>query len=1831
MGVDSDKPPPLPAPTETDSTTPTELATDVSRPNDETSHYSLPEDGTPVTIKTRGHRPNRSQTSLLIEYFEGGKPGDSSSVSRKPSVRVRLTPSKKHRHDHIQITETKSSSSNTRKTSLARRVPLASTLGTSTVASSHHLDVEALEGEDGDSMRSYASATEESNVSKNPIDIEIDRSGGRRRRPASPLIPDADAAHESTYLPPNMSEISAIPNDSFLDGYDGSGSTVLTKSSDVKRGKSSSRGGELAAGAAGAMAGAAAADQVRSKKRHSGERKVSNERSKEKERKHRPSKSRTSSISEKQSETGTRSPRRRSSRSHVDSVVSGVDSSILTSSISPSHRSYDQSSVRSGASKSSINNPKLLETVEDAIRRLILPELSALKREQSKRESRRSSITSTGTGTSLSREDLGVDRRRSSTKGNDSARDSRHRERRDREARHDFVDSPRSIAGESVEGESVLSVDDTPRRSNGALKAAAGGAAAAGLAAAALSAASPAADDRRQRRRRRADGSARSRSLGREKFDEEYEEEEVPAPPMPLMSEINPSEMTRTSILSADTDRPHSAMEERLPTVQEVAKGNVTSINATSANSTPTPTQTPASNLQQTLGTKHANISHGDLRELSRTRTGELTEQIDNYNSPVQPLRDEYDDYDDRSGLTEGDDYDDSHEYDYYNTQDVPPPLKYVPYQPERRGLSPIYSVSGYTEGGSEAAQRDSRLSHGTASPTKSHPSQADMRALSPSSSIPSNVMGRGFDEQSLDERSVRSAQDFRNSQMTENSEAGFPASQITESQITGMTGNSEAGYRNSQMTENSDAGYRNSQYTENSDVGVPGQAVRGIVANPNIVHVPNGVESNVASLIDGSMLDQSIMTTGSGYDYGRDSQISYGDSNVSYVRDSQISYDAPTKSQAQSRDVSPEKRSVASQREFFEQRERESSRTPTSSRQSRSREFNGEYEIDEHGRKIPTARYRNSPSTSTRHSPTASEKAIAAGAVGAAAAALRAAKDKKQPTVEEVDEEDNEDWVGDGVSRNKSFKQRTMEGREPNHTPAHSIDRLDLDDQPKMGASAMPTMNDPMPEVGYMDDDALTNPSLVQEPLGGSDHGNRGHWPGDITPRQSDVGLHEQYDSHKQGHDFGMAAAGAAAGAAAAMALHRQPSRDPATDENEWRRTSAERKRDTVITNPYDGASPIENPELLGARGFDDYAAQFHGSPGHKNFDEGYISQGPMQSPIGQPNGKAMMPFNGPNSDDPFYAPQHTRHLSGMSQGMASPLYDASTGNGIDNIESKDIIALMQHLMVRDAQRSARDTEILVTLVRSAAEMRNSFEDLKKLLANTEDVIIKEVQENTEETVKNVIGGPRPYPGSLPPRSIKASGASQNSTLDETTKKSNFFKKALKGLSTKGTNDLSRIEDMLNQLLSEVDTLKAQTVRPGMPSDRQSFENLDPEAQYDQDRGYEPEGQAGTSSTSHGSGMSSFGQSRGPSKMGYEPNRISTVHEDNEEDYHQDNYRNSQGLMTPTREFQRGGSVPLGTPPQPVHTQNASLSNENTPKTDKGKKHKSRGSSSWFPKISRWSESTATSVSKAFRVSGSSKKDQDEEFLQHPPSRSGSDLRFDDRYQDDYQSDQLHTGYSQQDLAAPPRLETIPPAPNTYMTPEDPKYKAHRNSVNLQHPQPRQGQTERFKAALESQAYEYDTPMSPNTADWAGSATSLHRLPANANRYSGGSGAANGEYWNSSPAGPPRPPKEPIEDRATTPSKPRISKLGSKNSPLPYNSVESGYGTGAGTQPSNYTGSPKPENRNLNAALGMPARRPSGPRAMTPKSAEEEAAREERRRKRDTFGTVASNETDTF
>ncbi|KAI5925128.1 hypothetical protein F4810DRAFT_708930 [Camillea tinctor] len=1757
MGIDSKKAPPLPCPTETESalSVPIEAAaSEVSKTGDDTSHYSLPDDGTPVTIKTRGHKPNRSQTSLLIEYFEGGKPsGSSASSDRKPSVRVRLTPSKAHgKNDHIQITETKS----TRKTSQGQKAIAQSSLSRS--------EIEMTDPEDTRSMNSYASATEESNVSRNPIEVEIDSSQSQsrrsRRKVSSPLIPAADST-VSQYEPPNMSDISAIPTDSFLDGS--APTTTLIADKRERRGSTNLEGSTEKPSRKG---------RLESHERSVMQKAV--EKASKPERRHK-SRSRTSDASERD----VNSPRRRSKAGPRDSNISATDSSMI-SQTAPSHRSYDSYN----SSKLSINNPKLLETVEDAIRRLILPELDAIKRERSQKETRRSKDReSLSSLTSVSREDLQGPNRRRST---DPAQSTKSKERRDREARNDL--SPRSSDDHRFPIDEAHDDDLASRGDRDRLAETALGAATPGSGERSRSRA----DEKRQRRRRRAETPRRDRGERYNDYDDDHEV----VPPMPLSSEINPSDLTRTSILTAESERPHSASEEMTP-VNEVPRGIAS---PESMHDTPTPTRTPAYSLQG-IGTQHANVSHGDLRALPRKGLVEYRQndsgEFDNHYP--SPARDEYDDeYDETSHLSEPGMYDDEPGQDFYGSQDVPAPLRYVPYQQERRGLSPIQSVSGYTEGESDL-HRDSRTIHSTSEVSSPEKSPVRRHELRSPSSIPSNLRSAEFGDE--------------------------------ESSLGG-----------------SGVGYRNTTYTEDSELDhvTSGQAVRVIGENPQMVHQSFGPESAVASLVDGSVLDPSLVSGSAGG-----------------YRNSQLSYDGTTRD-ASSGAVSPTKRSTNYQDSGNDQGQsaRPSGETEGS---SSSREFT-EYEINEYGQKVPQT-------STSRRSPTNSETAITAAALSrAAAAALKLQTQGFGSPSDEVKARQaalaNE---AAGVSRNRSFKERAKEGYRPNATPRHSVDRLSDYGPPKMEASGMPNVGDPMPEIGYgYDDDDHSSvqhtPSATQEQFSGAQ--NNEEWQRASTPTQETHG-YDRAETPKAGqngpHGLGLTDAAAAATIATAGAMaashSRQPSQEP---DDEWQRTSCERKRDTLVTNPYEGASPIANlpgvdGNMLSAAGFgaDAYRNGFHtGSPGLGGGDEGYISAAPNEArDIANAKGNLGEGSEQPNLsnvEDPFYTSKDVRNLGGMSQGMRTPLYDPATGTGIDRIQSKDIIALMEHLMVRDAQRSARDTEILVTLVRSAADMRNSFEDIKRMLADSEDQIIGEVKDNTEKTVKRHLGGPRPFPGSAA-RSIQGS---QAGTDDLPAKKRNLLRRALQGLSAKGTNDLGRIEDMLMQLLTDVDVLKHQTAgNEGlMSTQNRSVENLQSEMPYEHDRGYEPEGNAGTSTASHAShsGHLSTPQSRNASTRFANDrkfaDRISTVPED-ENEYNsrpvsaQQAYT-QQGLLSPIEDRTRGGSLPIGTPPQSSPQMHQySVSNENTPRTDEGKKNKTK-SSGFASKVSRWSETTASSISKAFRSSGGSRKQ--EEYMPAPPSRSGSDFANYDSYQqhqDVYGNDTLHSGFSQDVI--PPMNDNVPTTPMmshpqgpaTYATPEDPKYKAHRNSVNLQHPQPRNGQAQRFQQVWESSAQEYDT-MSPRSADWAGSAISLNRFPQqSAQGYSEISALNSGhdadDYsWvdPTSPGaqGPPRPPKEPLDGQSpaqsqTPPQHLRLSQLQKEQSPQAHHSSESGYGTSNTHGGSYRSGSPRLENRNLSAALGVPTRRPSGPRAMTPSRGSEDG--EERRRKRDTFGAVAS------
>lgn len=1941
MGVDSKRSiPPLPAPTETDTSmgTGTELATEVSRVTDKSS-YSIPEDGSPITISTRKKKHDKdgdiskgnhpSQTSLLIEYFEGGK--DSKTGARRPSVRVKVTPSKESRNrsargdaDHIQITETKSGS---RKPSYSKRINLVpSSTG------------DKLFGEELDS-RSALSYSEGSNVtshSGHPIEIEV-----MPRRHGSPLIPNGEStvSGRTVNFQQMGSDVSSMPADSFLDGK--------ARSPVRKRSQSLSRGEKLAAGGAAALAASAVAEELVERRRSrslsrervpqkseiseisetslasgkSSHREKSSHRDDSKRRhKHRESRSRSASRSEKHGES-VKSPRRRSSRSHQEesSLISGSDPSQLTTSRVSDNRSY-----RSGTS--SINNPKLLETVEDAIRRLILPELTALKAEQkanktkSERE-RRGSITPGSSALSReSQEETTSSRRRvsgRSSSGDVKSKDGgeiisgssgkiRKKHRSEQSDMSYETGSPRSERYTSEET-STRDGGDGQRKSSrekgGRFSALAAGAGLGALTAAALRGHDSKEHlDEREERRRRRKGHARQESGVNDSFENVKERTR-----MPMMSEVTASDLTRTSILSADTERPHSASEEQMTPIREV---HVQEVNhGYISPTTQTPTRSPNATVNS-LGMRHGNHSVNDLSRSGESLHQRGEYQLDQYGNKI-PLRESsYDgsyieedykpDHGVRNALAAGTagaaagallakHHDDVHDYDpeeedydhQYYQQEVPPPLRYVPYNQEKRGLSPIpQSVSSYREDdGQNGDSRTTRSqSYSTLNQSPRHKSEMSMDSSGRTNpkdhdfpevrfggltdselthegeyhdgEHPENVRARDWDEHS---HGVESSFDPKH-------HTGDPMSTVSESQ---------------------------------SDSVAAGQSVRGVGAVPDYVHTPFGVESNVASLVSASNV------TGDSGSSGLDRKASYA------------SYDEGSERHFMSRGHSPAKRDSQADTGYdgfdFESR-----------RGSISNDY-PEYELDEEGRKVTMPNYNEKDHSTT--------KALGAGAVGAAAGAamakyMQSRSASAQRAAPQSQEEDHFEEVNEttGAPQQRSFKDRAAEMSGPPRSPRHSVDKL-LDDEEhitslyrdpsvkvKLGASGLPDLHDPMPEIGHYQDDISevgTQHSVVHTPLGDTHNGNKDYWSGDrgtptrasqreydedvrsgrgtprsstqrlynahnisgnVTPRHSTQHLYEEGNRSGQqtprsgqntpglkAAELAMLGAATGMGVGAAVAQHSREANQSHGDD--WQRTSEERKRDTLITNPYEGQSPAGinsfNEERELPLGLDhDYGVGKLNYDSGFTKDEGYISSIPNQkSPISRKAvgftdamDRSIMDAGIPG--DPFYTPKHARDVSGMSHGMGSPLYDAATGSGMDRIQNKDIVALMDHLTVRDAQRSARDTEILMTLVQAAAEMRNSFQEMRKLILDSEDVIIQEVERNTDKSVQKVINGPRP----LPPSSSRSARNSQDDYINDIpNKRRNVFRRALQGLSGKSSNDLNHIEEMLVRLLGEVEGLKAAQHLGAGGNDLDQYDDADQEGAYEQDRGYEPEGHAGTSTASYASQSGHFSQRGGSAtrltgSRKFSDHRISTVPEDDEEEHdveldpHEQALLNTQfegneNLLTPTRDI-RGSSAPLATPPQ-QYVPPASQSNENTPITDKSKKHKSSSSSGWIPKISRWSETTASTVAQKFRSSNrnSGRKEAYAAGDEVPPSRSGSNLGdYEDH--DPYGADKLHSGYSQDDIdyddsQSPRGLSSILP-------PEEPKYKAERRSLLIEHPQPRQGPTHIYQTALESQAQNFNTPMSPKSLDW-GSSTSINRLPANANanRYSNQSGntlgppsghtiergsSALSEHDYDSPstymraaAAPARPPKEPITSSPLGPEKPPKVRNGKLVKPSPLSNEH--LRDDSDEQGKRFSGASASDERRvggngmafaqqsggLSAKLGVPARKPTGPRSM--------------------------------
>ena len=1534
MGVDTRRPI-LPAPTESiidtgESTTGTDLATDISRRTDKTS-YSIPDDGSPVTVSTRRQRDrdeklsrshHDSHTSLLIEYFEGGK-GSGGVVSR-PSVRVRVTPSSarksRDKRDHFQVTET--SGSGSRKPSYTHRISLPS-------PSSKQKQLDS--GATDDQSVSSISAEEEGHQStRRPVDIEFVNRG-----PESGI---SMLSQDTRYMPVS-SDISSMPPDSMINAS--SAGPRRKRSQSLERGSPREDKGLLKT-------------PHRQRSRSLSTERIAHrvaEKLTESPQEASGGKRRSKSKGGKDYlEAEPKSSRRRKHKYAEEDIIS-PESSLLSTSAVSSNRKSDQYSIRSGASKSSINNPKLLETVEDAIRRLILPELKELKKDQkvmtNKSKFDRDMATSYSSGTS-SRDELGrrlskhasaPDVMKPKVVLNKDSKDegivlsgsgSGEAASRNKERKSSKSSETSDMAVRWANRPDYTEQDKIRRQKSKGLR----DAHAAARVGSALTAASLKHHDSNssldQKERRRKSGSRKStESMKYNETELVFQKHNVA--PMPMRSEIE-SQLTRTSLLSERTESP---TPQKRHSQLDLARGSPRQ-SASPASRTPTRHSVDS---RHGLGMRHDNQSHHNIsvhtasdRDLHRKSQSPGTDGGDwaiaaaaaaNLLDAAHPGHQQ----------TEDDYHDETH----------------------GRGLSPIQSVaSGHTE-----TYHDQYPAHGE----KNFEGKRDMEprlSIDSLSSAPSTNLARstrlGTSPQSQSGLFKQGSQ--------ESPGLGYEHSR-QGSQDDGFYGYDEE----SRLTADND----DSEVDFMDKVKEGHRVTTGAAANPQFIH-PMGFESAVASLMDPSVLESQI-----------ESQLS--SSNRSQTDLGQ-----------RSGSLSPEK--------------------PASEG------------------------YRGSPL-------------------------------KQRQDASNADD--------------TSFPRR-MGATSPPQSVTQSYE--DLDDSAMMGANVPRGMDSPLgdAESQQSESEINTNPSIIQGPIGGVAQGD--HWGYDSMPAPAD----HYYDNH--------------AGASKGLDDEQQRGLDA-----EYYQTA----QNIFGGDDYSMHSAENQPRPL-----------FGTPPGAK--DEGYVSAAnPMSPSIGTPKqgsrglaGADVAGMDGLDSpagpDDPF-ASGHKRHFSGYSHGVGSPLYDSATGRGIERIQSQDIVALMDHLTVRDAQRNARDTEILVTLVRSAAEMRTSFEQMKKFIADQDDLIMDTSDRGHERTHK-ALGGPRPLPPS-------ASRNRQLNTADEEDKRKSIFKRALKGLSLKSGNDLSKIEGMLEQLLDEVEALRSGQDGFSPRGNVTRMGSMDAS-------GYETPGQNGapveTSRSPYGSSPSrpANGQQRDAHQ------RVSTVHEVDEEDLELDEGDDFLTSHLPVREpgrHERSGSLPLNTPPRkPVAA--GARSTDTTPKAEKARKHKS-SSSSIFPKISRWSKSTATSMGDGIRNSiQPSRKERPSSEI----SRSGSDLAQ-DAYKGDYYDpqgdDRIRSTYTLDE-----GQENRPPSPLVpSQVSEIPKYRGHRGSLELQHPQPRQGPTGRYQSRLETEAQTYGGPISPTGSDQWESNPSLSAVNPNPNRHSGVSGATRlspisdaGYSETSSRAdrtpGPPRPPK---------------------------------------------------------------------------------------------------------
>lgn len=1099
-------------------------------------------------------------------------------------MRVKVTPSAarkiKETSDHIQISE----SGGTRKPSYSQRISLGPKIGR---------DRQITETGDDRSISSYTSAAEDSNVGQRgpPIEIEV------LHRDQGSDLSGVSQVQGQRHNYQNTSDISSMPPDSMLDGNAGNITPRRNRSRSMSREK-----------------GFTAQEKLKTPSRrrsrslsterfaHKVAEKLGNKPREVSSGKHRSgsaSKTRSRNASKEHVVESVKSPRRRSSRHHHDEeLTSGAESSLLTTSqLSAERKSGDQQSFRSGTSKSSINNPRLLDMVEDAVRRLILPELSALKKEQKTEQNRtqfeRGGRDSIGSGSGASREGL-------------TRRVSKHA------SAPDFAGKPKvvlnrdendpgiTLSGNSVKGrkdygreggsggvsgqsynrdlrdETLLREQEKVRRKRSKDDSRVRDAAATGLAGGILTAAAlkhhdsrSSVDSRRERRKKQGKSRSGSASLA-ESTEEIFYKHDVPL--MPMRSEINESELTRDSILSERTAGPQTSTPGyQGAQVHEVSRGSPREVSSPASR---TPTRTPVA-LQKGLGTHHSNHSRGDLSVRSLDSDRSHRSASDQHSKARE------------AGLASATAgvgvLAADHRLDYHDNLVA---HEYVPRE-HNRALSPIQSVASYRDEISEPPDRRSRIrthSTGSVSPSERAPIKASNLSIDSMSSAASTDLARSRRPQGF---AVQNGRPLFGSDQSQPLGIQYEDEPTVEGMDRWYDQQHEENERYRDST--GDSSYRDTtidvrhmtNYTDDSldapylDRVTAGQEVRGVGANPEYIHTPVAVESAVASLHDPSVLD--VRSTQSG-------------------------------------------RSKGGERSY-----------PNS--------LNGGH---------PESRDYYAGS---------------------------------EPGLEAVEQ-------GSPLKQQHNVPESAMSS--PTQGAIRTLDGVER--AVRMGASGLPVADDPIPEIGHgldSESDINTNPSIIQGPMGGLPHGSRDHWPYQPTPPQANGNVFSGHSDHGDSNGLQTTEAGLLTAAAVAATHNRKSELDDHGNGSEHGREVGGNyeSKPTVDDDYYHGVNPDFGPN----RDPFMHTKSIPTPPMAK--DEGYISAANPRSPgnfTPEPLNKDARVQDDDDvdgidyilaGDDPFLSNRHARHLSGNSHGMQSPLYDSATGRGIDRIQSKDIVALMDHV----------------------------------------------------------------------------------------------------------------------------------------------------------------------------------------------------------------------------------------------------------------------------------------------------------------------------------------------------------------------------------------------------------------------------------------------------------------------------------------------------------------------------------------------------------------------